>query len=108
MPESLRYVPTDPCLDRLCLDFRTGLSVERPLGGPRPGYCPHRERDELEESLQSACNITIRVSKLEVQSNFKSRIRYSYGNLTQITVPSVFTGCNLIKKISKSKYKKQD
>ena len=64
MPESLRYVPTDPCLDRLCLDFRTGLSVERPLGGPRPGYCPHRERDELEESLQSACNITIRESKL--------------------------------------------
>ena len=47
---------------------------------------------------------------LEVQSNFKSRIRYSYGYLTQITVPSVFTACNLtnnrlarITEISKNK-----
>ena len=40
---------------------------------------------------------------VEVQSNFKSRIRYSYGNLTQITVPSVFTGCNLTnKKLSRA------
>ena len=35
---------------------------------------------------------------LEVQSEFKNRIRYDYGYLTQITVPSVFTGCNLTNK----------
>ena len=34
---------------------------------------------------------------LEVQSNFENRIRYGYGYPTKITVPSVFTGCNLIK-----------
>ena len=36
--------------------------------------------------------------QLEVQSNLKCRIRYSYGYLAQITVPSVFTGCNLTNK----------
>ena len=35
---------------------------------------------------------------IEVQSNFKSRIRYIYGYLAQITVPSVFTGCDLTNK----------
>ena len=36
--------------------------------------------------------------KLEVQSEFENRIRYDYGYQTQITVPSVFTGCNLTNK----------
>ena len=34
---------------------------------------------------------------LEVQSNFENMIRYGYEYPTKITVPSVVTGCNLIK-----------
>ena len=37
-------------------------------------------------------------SQVEVQSNFENRIRYGYGYPTKITVPSVFTGCNLTNK----------
>ena len=47
---------------------------------------------EDQKGVQSQLNASI-----EVQSNFENRIRYGYGYPTKITVPSVFTGCNLIK-----------